>query len=213
MSQRGPRFVFRASHMNVGRSRRIEAASKTLSHHLESSMIARILGIAFAVALVAILSVAIGAARPAAAKTAPPPLKVTPTPDGVGKVTLTPAEWQKRLTAGQFHVLREAGTELAFTGKYWNNHASGIYRCAGCGLELFRSDTKFESGTGWPSFTQPIAKNHVIEKGDNTLGMERVEVLCARCGGHLGHVFDDGPAPTHLRYCMNSAALEFVPAK
>jgi len=131
--------------------------------------------------------------------------------DKVEKIVKSDAEWRKILTPQQYHVLREAGTEYAFTGAYWNNHAPGVYRCAGCGLELFSSDTKFESGTGWPSFWAPIAKNHVEEHGDQTLGMERVEVVCARCGGHLGHVFDDGPKPTGLRYCMNSAALTFVP--
>jgi peptide-methionine (R)-S-oxide reductase len=128
-------------------------------------------------------------------------------------VVKTNTEWKKLLTPEQYHVLREKGTEIAFTGKYWNEHKKGTYRCAACGLELFSSDTKFESGTGWPSFWQPIAKANVREIADRTLGMERVEVECARCGGHLGHVFDDGPPPTGLRYCMNSVSLTFVPAK
>ena len=142
-----------------------------------------------------------------------PLLKITPTADGVGRVVLSDAEWKRRLSPEQFHVLREQGTEIAFTGKYWNLHASGIYRCAACGLELFSSTTKFESGTGWPSFWQPVAASNVRVATDNSLGMQRDEVACARCGGHLGHVFDDGPAPTHLRYCMNSISLEFGPAK
>jgi peptide-methionine (R)-S-oxide reductase len=150
---------------------------------------------------------------PATAATTPSKLKITPTPDGVGRVTLSNDEWKKRLSPGTYNVMREQGTEIAFTGKYWNNHAKGVYRCAACGLELFSSDTKFESGTGWPSFWKPIQANHVVVAGDQSLGMDREEVRCARCGGHLGHVFDDGPPPTNLRYCMNSAALEFVAAK
>lgn len=118
-------------------------------------------------------------------------------------------EWKKLLTPEQYHVLREAGTERAFTGKYWDNHEHGIYYCAACRQELFSSDTKFDSGTGWPSFYQPVAPSAVTEHVDNTFGMRRTEVVCGRCGGHLGHVFDDGPEPTGLRYCMNSVSLEF----
>lgn len=126
------------------------------------------------------------------------------------KVERTDEEWKKLLTPEQFYILREAGTERAFTGALTNNHEKGVYYCAACGLALFHSKTKFESGTGWPSFYEPIYKKNVTEVTDRSLpGETRVEVLCSRCGGHLGHVFDDGPQPTGLRYCMNSAALKF----
>lgn len=128
-------------------------------------------------------------------------------------VTKTDAEWKKQLTAEQFAVARRAGTENPYTGKYWDHHEKGIYKCIGCAQELFESNTKFESGTGWPSFYQPIKKQNVLEKTDKTYGMARTEVLCSRCGAHLGHVFDDGPKPTGLRYCMNSASLDFAKAK
>jgi peptide-methionine (R)-S-oxide reductase len=125
------------------------------------------------------------------------------------KKTKSDAEWRQQLTPEQYHVTREKGTERAFTGAYWNSKKDGVYRCVGCGAELFTSDTKFDSGTGWPSFTEPMNTANVVLEDDTSFGMRRIEVRCKHCGAHLGHVFPDGPGPTGQRYCINSCSLNF----
>lgn len=124
------------------------------------------------------------------------------------EIQKTDAEWKEQLSKEEYHILREKGTERAFTGEYWDSKADGIYHCAACNNPLFDSKTKFKSGTGWPSYYEPISEDNVVEISDRSYGMVRTEIVCGRCGGHLGHVFQDGPKPTGLRYCINSASLE-----
>jgi peptide-methionine (R)-S-oxide reductase len=146
------------------------------------------------------------------AKAEPATEKTGSAPDAAA-LPKTEAEWKAKLTDEQFEVLREQGTERAFSGAYWNNHEEGTYRCAGCGETLFKSGDKFDSGTGWPSFTRPAKDGVIASQEDQSHGMVRSEVHCARCGGHMGHVFTDGPKPTGLRYCINSVSLKFEPAR
>jgi len=134
-------------------------------------------------------------------------------PVEIERFSLGDAEWQKRLTPDQFRILRSSGTERPFCGTLLDNKKQGVYSCVGCGLPLFSSDAKFNSGTGWPSFFQPIAPGNVLEKADHGHGMTRIEINCARCDGHLGHVFPDGPPPTRLRFCLNSESLKFTPSE
>jgi peptide-methionine (R)-S-oxide reductase len=170
----------------------------------------------FALSLLAATSLVVGcnsASTPSqtAVPEAPAVSAGNPTAAISPKVMKSDEEWKKELTPEQYRILREKGTERAFTGTFWNTKDEGTYKCAGCGEMLFASDTKYDSGCGWPSFYAPAAKTVIAEAEDNSLFMQRTEVLCSKCGGHLGHVFDDGPQPTGLRYCINSAALTFEP--
>jgi peptide-methionine (R)-S-oxide reductase len=170
-----------------------------------------------ALAGAALLPLGFAAFGPSADEPAPPvPTPETaamPKPSEPDFAKLSEEEWRKRLTADQFHVLREKGTERAFTGEYWDTKTPGVYACRGCGTPLFLSDAKFDSGCGWPSFFQPLDDARLEQTPDHSFGMRRIEVTCKRCGGHLGHVFEDGPPPTGLRFCINSVSIQHEPAK
>ncbi len=166
---------------------------------------------ALAAALVVTLGVWVVAFRPGPGRETL--RRLAPAPAGATEIVKTEEEWRRELSPLEFRVLREKGTERAFTGRYRDHHATGTYRCAGCGAALFSSQAKYDSGTGWPSFWQPASPEAVATALDDGLFERRIEVLCRRCGGHLGHVFEDGPPPTGLRYCVNSASLEFEPSR